>query len=49
VAHRPRRRRARPVAPAIAAPFIAIAFVTVGPIVGIGAFARIGVAALLKE
>jgi hypothetical protein len=41
--------KARPVALAIAVPFIAIAFVTVGPIVGLGALARIGAAALLKE
>jgi hypothetical protein len=40
--------KARPVVLAIAAPFVALAFVTVGPIVGLGALAWTGARALLK-
>ena len=38
----------RPIVLAIAAPFATIAFVTVGPAVGLGALACIGGRALLK-
>jgi hypothetical protein len=40
--------KVRPVALAIAAPFITLACVTVGPIVGLGVLAWIGAGALLK-
>ena len=44
-----KNEKARPIALAIAAPFMAIAFVTVGPIVALAALARIGAGALLNE
>jgi hypothetical protein len=43
-----KNEKARPIALLIAAPAIAIAFVTVGPIVGLGAIACTGCRALLN-
>jgi hypothetical protein len=40
--------KARPVVFAIAAPFVALAFVTVGPVVGLGALAWTGAERMLK-
>jgi len=40
--------KTRPVALALAAPFIGLAFVTVGPIAGLGALAWFGAKAWLK-
>jgi hypothetical protein len=40
--------KVRPIALLIAAPFITLAFVTIGPLVGLGALLWIGGKALLK-